>query len=335
MEYDNEAINEMCSKIDLLEYAQKSYEFNKRGDEYATNCPRHTDKTPSLFITPHRNLFHCFSCGVGGNIINWIMMTEGMTYYQALEKVSLLTGIELRDIKIPNAVSIFKNLKYKQASKNKPNRDILDESILNQYELAPPKEWIDEGINPEIMEKYNIRIDSKSNRIVYPVYDNNFDLIGIKGRTRYKNYKDLGLKKYQNYHKIGTTDFFIGLRENIDAIKESDEAIVFEGIKSGMKAEGWGYYNWISSETGYLNDEQVKILIDLKVKNVVIAYDNDVEKSKIIECTKTLSKFTNVYYINDKNNILGDKALKMSPVDLDKDTWETLYREKVKINKRR
>jgi hypothetical protein len=128
-----------------------------------------------------------------------------------------------------------------------------------------------------------------------------------------------------------TTDFFVGMKENISNIKQKDEVIIFEGIKSGMKVEAWGYDNWLSSETSCLNDEQVKILIEMKIKNIVIAFDSDVDVSKIKECTKLLKKFTNVFYINDKKKLLGKKEDKLSPADAGKITWEILYGEKVKI----
>lgn len=332
LQYDNDAIIEICSKIDLFEYASKTMSFEKRSDSYYTHCSKHKDATPSLSITPSKNLFHCFSCGASGNIINWMIEFEGLTFCQALNKTASMANVDISKLKQSDALLLFKRLKRELKQElSKVNREIFSETMLNNYELDSPSEWIEEGIDPFIMYKYNIRIDNKANRIIYPVYDNDFNLIGVKGRTRYKNYKELGLKKYQNYHKIGTTDFFIGMKENKESIKLKNEAVIFEGIKSGMKAEAWGYNNWLSSETSCLNDEQVKILIELKIKNIVIAYDNDVDVEKIKECTKLLKKFTNVYYLVDKNKLLGEKELKLSPVDVGEDVFNILYNEKVRL----
>lgn len=332
LQYDNDAIIEICSMIDLFEYAGQTMNFEKRSESYYTSCPKHKDATPSLSITPNKNLFHCFSCGASGNILNWMMEYEGLTFYQALNKAASMVDVDISKLKQPDALVLYKKLKRESEQELlKINREIFNESMLDNYELDSPTEWLDEGIDSFIMYKYNIRIDNKANRIIYPVYDKNFNLIGVKGRTRYINYKELGLKKYQNYHKIGTTDFFIGMKENINNIKLKDEVIIFEGIKSGMKAEAWGCDNWLSSETSYLNDEQVKILIEEKIKNIVIAYDNDVEVDKIKECTKLLKKFTNVYYINDKNKLLGNKENKMSPTDAGETIFNTLYNERVRI----
>ena len=332
LQYDNDAIIEICSRIDLLEYASKINNFEQKGDSFFTNCSKHIDLTPSLSITPSKNLFHCFSCGIGGNVINWMMEFEGLTFPQALNKAAKLADMDISKLKQPTILSLFKKLKKDNDIKPKEiNRETFSESMLDKYEIDSPQEWLDEGIDPFIMYKYNIRIDDKANRIIYPVYDKDFNLIGVKGRTRYKNYKELGLQKYQNYHKIGTTDFFVGMKENINNIKLKDEVILFEGIKSGMKAEAWGFDNWLACETSCINDEQVRILIELKVKDVIVAFDNDVKFIKIKECVKLLKKFTNVFYINDKNKLLGNKEDKMSPVDKGEDVWNLLYKERVKL----
>lgn len=337
--YDNEILLDLCSKIDLLEYASNSMDFDARGDSFATHCPLHIDKTPSLSITPSKNLFHCFSCGVGGNIINWMMTFEKLSFDEAVNKVSQLTGSDIKKLKQCDALAFYKSLKRtledETGSHKEINRKILDKSSIGEFKDEPPEEWIKEGIDPAIMKKYQIRIDDNSNRIVYPVYDADFNLIGFKGRTRYQNYKAMKIKKYLNYQKIGTTDFFIGMRENKESIIAHNMAIIFEGIKSGMKVEAWGYDYWLASETSYLNDSQVKILIQLGIRDVIIAYDNDVPLKKIKDCTAKLRKFLNVYVILDRKNkkekLLGDKEEKLSPCDKGKEVWETLYKEKVKL----
>lgn len=335
--YDNELLVELCAKVDLLEYASKSMEFKGRGNSYATHCPRHIDNTPSLVITPSKNLFHCFSCGIGGNLINWLMIFENMSFNNAVKKVSVLAGVDTNSLKQCNALKIYKNL-ARVATCHKEeiyNRIILNDTEINKYDDEVPKEWIDEGINPNIMKKYNIRIDKMSNRIVYPIYDSKLRLIGFKGRTRYKNYKEMKIKKYQNYQKIGTTDFFIGMKENYENIIKQNEVIIFEGIKSGMKVENWGYNYWLSSETAWLTNEQILLLIKLGVKSVVMAYDNDMSIEKIRKCTEKLRRYMNVYVIMDrkflKDKLLGSSKNKMAPCDKGKEIWETLYQEKRRL----
>ena len=211
-------------------------------------------------------------------------------------------------------------------------RKILPLSGINAFSDLPPTEWLDEGIEQEVLEKYQVKVDEASNRIVYPVWDNEDNLIGFKGRTRYKNYKEMKIQKYMNYNKIGTTNFFVGMHENRQDIIKAGEAIIFEGIKSGMKVEGWGYKNWLASETAALNKDQVVILIQLGISDVVIAWDNDITLKKVRASVRELKQFVNVYMIQDRTGMLGSPEDKVSPPDKGRDVWEELYKNKVRIN---
>lgn len=251
--YDSEALNELCSGIDLLEYASNSMDFVKRGaDSFAAHCPLHIDETASLFITPSKNMFHCFSCGVSGNIINWLRTFEGLNFHEAVDKVSSLAGVNINHFKQCESLayykSVYKSLQKTQKKQEPVHRKILEPSYMNQFSNEIPQEWVDEGIHPDVMREFGVRIDKMSNRIVYPVYDNDLNLIGVKGRTRFKNYADLKIKKYQNYQSIGTTDYFAGMKENRESIIQSGSAIIFEGIKSVMKLRGWGWNTALAAD---------------------------------------------------------------------------------------
>ena len=183
-----------------------------------------------------------------------------------------------------------------------------------------------------MIDLFGIRVDTISNRIVYPVYDMNKKLINIKGRTRYKNYKNLKLPKYINYYSVGVMDYFQSLELTLPYIKEKNEIIIFESIKSVMKAYGWGYKNCVSAEKHTLTPEQINLLIKLRV-NVVFAYDTDVDyhKGEIKQNIDRLRKITNVFIIEDYDNLLGGIETKNAPVDCGYDIWEELYLNKKKV----
>ena len=331
MKIDQDKLQELCNKVDLMEYAEKSMDFERRGsDVYATHCPRHEDKTPSLMITPSKNLFYCHSCHVGGNIINWLMTFENLKFNDAVDKTAMLAGVEIDHLKTCESLSYFKQIKRSQVQPIKfaTERQILPWSYYEQFADEIPQEWVDEGIEPEILKKYEIRIDKKSNRIVYPVYDKDGNLIGAKGRTRFKNYKELQIKKYLNYTKIQTTDYFMGMKQNWDTILDSKSVILFEGLKSVMHVAAWGYNNCLSSETSDINDAQAAILISMGIRDLIIAFDKDVGLGHIRETTKLLQKYMNVYAIYDKWGLLQDKD---SPCDQGRDTWELLYDRRIRL----
>lgn len=333
---DHDALQEMCDKVDLLDYASQSFEFRRKGDEYYTSCPLHSDSDPSLSINPNKNLFYCRSCHKGGNIINWMMVYEGKTFNDAVDAVSKITGTKVHNLKTCDSLKFFKNLSRMKA-KSEPEeieRDILPDSYMNQFKISSPIEWEEEGISPSVMKNYGVCIDEASNRICYPIYDAEDRLIGVKGRTRYKRYKEMRISKYMNYSKIKTMNSFVGLKQNRKKIQELHSAILFEGIKSGLKLLSWGFpNNWLSVETSRINEEQVKLLLSMKLNEVTIAFDRDVNYADIQKCTVMLRHFTNVYAVRDRYReedrlLPGDKD---SPVDAGKEVWETLYSERKRV----
>ena len=84
--YTDEELNHLKSNISLLRLAEsQGYALKKESKDYVMCCPSHDDKTPSLKITPVKNLFHCFGCGAGGSVIDWVIKTQGVSFRHAVE----------------------------------------------------------------------------------------------------------------------------------------------------------------------------------------------------------------------------------------------------------
>ena len=331
MNYDRDRVRELANSISLLDYAAQTIEFKKVGaTEWSAHCPRHIDKTSSLFVSTDKNRFYCQSCHVGGDLISWMRIFEGKSYTEAVEKICEMTGGSAEKLKQCEAMGVYQRLRDMMMV-NAPkhiDRKTYDESILRQYSSRPPEEWINEGIDWDIMKRFGVKIDDDNNRIIYPVYDDQDRLIGIKGRTRYKDYKLLGIQKYMNYMKIGTTDFFQGMKQNRQNIINKDEIIIVEGLKSVMKLTGWGYDNSVASETSSLSPGQLEIILRMHTRNVVVAFDQDVSYEKAVKTMKQLSRYTNVFIIHDTDGLLESKD---SPCDKGLEVWEQLYNGRRKI----
>ena len=334
MEYDEEVLQQINQNTDLLAYAKINFDFKKRGDNYFTNCPLHEDKTPSLSINPKENKYYCFSCGRGGGIIGFLMDYEGLEFEDAVEKAAGIANVDLSKMCQSRTVKFLRTWKRAlyPTTKNSEEHALLSPEVLDKYKHDEIREWEDEGISKDMLELFDIRLDDYGNRIVYPVYDLDGNLINIKGRTRYKNYKQLGLPKYINYYKVGIMDYFQGLNITLEHVKEKNEIIIFESIKSVMKAYEWGYKNCASAEKHTLTPEQIGLLIRLRV-NVVFAYDSDVDywHGEVKENIDRLRRVTNVYIIEDKEGLLGGKSAKNAPADCGLEIWETLYESKRKV----
>ena len=321
-------INEICKEISLLDYASQHFTFKRNGfsNNWYCRCPNHTDLTPSLCINNEQNYFHCFSCEVGGNLLTWMLKIEHMNYSDAVKRIAELSGKEIISNESSKSMKYFRSIKPTCKNQNPNERQIIDPIYYERCLRELPEEWIKEGIEPSVMNEYGIRIDGQSNRICYPILDVNGKLISMKGRTRIPSYKELGIPKYQFYSKIGNLDFFVGWQQAWPYIQESGRAYIFEGIKSVMHVRPWGYRNCISSETSHLSDEQIKLLIKSRIKEVVICYDSDVNIDKVRDNVKLLRKFCDIYYTGNK--LLGEKE---SPCDRGREVFEKLIKEVKKI----
>lgn len=331
--YDGEMLKEIDDRADLIGYVKSNYELTQRGDNLYMNCPKHTDLTPSLAFSIKDGFYHCFSCGRSGRMIWWLHDYEGLTFDEAVEKAARIADVDLQTMCQSEAMIYLKKIgQCFQKKRQKFEHAVINPKEYDKFKKAEIPEWEEEGIDPAVMNLFDVRLDDRGNRIVYPVYDIDGNLINVKGRTRYKNYKELKLQKYINYYKVGKLDYFQCLNHNLTYVKEKREIIVFESIKSVMKAYGWGYKNCVSAETHSLSDEQIDLLIRLKV-TVVLAWDSDVNRydQDVIDSLKKLKQFTDVFYISDRDDLLGGAEAKNSPVDCGEEVWKTLYEQKRKV----
>ncbi len=327
--YDSDFLDAVNESVDLLQYVSQSIDLVKRNKNWFGKCPLHVDETPSFSINEDKNYFFCFSCKRGGQIIQFLQQYENLTFDEAVEKASRLASMDISLMCQSSTVQTNRMLKKLNQKKEDAPHPIIDFSLFDKYKKQPIISWLREGIRQEEIELFDIRIDTYSNRIVYPVYDIHSNLINIKGRTLLDDYKKLGLAKYINYFPVGTMDYFQGLNFNLPYILEKKEIIIFESIKSVMKLMAHGINNSVSAEKHTLTTEQIRLLISLGV-NVVLGYDNDVsyKTEAIRRDISSLGRFCNVYVLEDKRQLLGGTITKNSPIDCGIEIWEALDKEK-------
>ena len=332
--FDDEMLQEINASVDLLEYVSQTIDMERRGNDYFGKCPLHIDNTPSFSITPAKNSYYCFSCGKSGGIIGFLMDYEGLKFEDAVYKAATLANMDMSTMCRSQTMSFLKRIRKMIAGNKKETyqHKILDVSEIEKYSQEEVTEWLDEGIQQDVMDLFGVRIDNWNNRIVYPVYDVDGNLINIKARTRYPNYKQMKIPKYINYFQIGTMDYFQGLNVTLPVIQEKNEVIIFESVKSVMKAYGWRYKNCVSAEKHTLTDEQIKLLVKMHV-NIVFAYDTDINywQHDVKRDIDKLKRVTNVYVIDDSNLLLGGSESKNAPVDKGKEIWDELYLSRKKI----
>jgi DNA primase (bacterial type) len=335
LRYSKEQLDEMAEKVDIVEYIGRTEELHRKGKNYFCCCPFHKgDDTPSLCIYPESNSWYCFGCGAKKSIYDWIMKYNNISFREAIEEVAAMTGTDIIECVESESIGLLKELKKTKEHKKKEvvTREILDfkKDYLDKYLDELPEEWLEEDMTEEALKTYNIRIDPNANRIVYPVMDAEGNFIGVKGRTRLESYKELGLSKYINYQKVGELNYFQGWQQALPSIISTKSVIIFEGIKSCIKAYGWGITNTVASETSALSDGQLRLLIKTGISEIIIGWDSDQDIKSIIHNPKILilKRFTKVSIITNLNRLLGEK---MAPVDRGKDVFNKLLENRTTI----
>lgn len=327
-----DVIKDLKERIDISDYVSQYVDLKYENNQWVGLCPFHKEKTPSFKISKDNKHFCCYGCHTSGDIIDFAQEFHKIGYSEAVCSVASFINYQINPNKTSDTIKLFK--KYKPIKrKSEYVHKLLDISEYKKFPKTSIPLWEEEGISAETIDKYDIRFDKSNNRILYPVYDYNGKLINIKGRTIHEYWKELKIPKYLNYYKVGCLDYLQELNKAKDYVREQKEIIIFEGIKSCMKAYQFGVRNQVSAETSILNYEQVKLILSLGC-DVVIAFDKDKKLNDFYnKDLSLLTKFTNVYYINDKYDLLGKAEDKNSPVDKGEEIWKELYtnRERVMI----
>lgn len=329
--YNTELVDEACSRINLLDYASQSYTFQKIGNNaYATQCPLHYDKTPSLVVNPEKGFWKCFSCEKKGRLLNWITEFEGLTYADACGKVLKLAGMDKENVTVSESDNLLEkfNRELDKREAAQPQREILDYLWYAKFPRFVYEPWVEEGIPAWVQNQYDVRFDDRTKQVLVPQYDAEDNLIGAKGRTTFPNYRELGLPKYRNLMKLGVIDFFEGMHVAREEVDRTKNIIIFEGVKSAMKAYSWGVKNAVAAGSCNLTLPQIELLLRMGVKNVMIAFDKDKTLEHVRKSVGDLAGMLNVFCLIDKENLLDAKD---SPADKGFDVFKELWKTRVRL----
>ena len=299
-----ERIKEEVSLLRLVE--AKGIKLEKKGSDYHCRCPFHDDDTPSLVVTPSKNLFHCFGCGAAGSVIDWVMKMEGVSLRHALE---ILKADHLPEGK---AKPIRKNTSAKLPSlAASPDHQTQLRYVIDYYhqtlkESPEALEYLERrGLkNSELIECFKLgyanrtlsyRLPYKNRKegaevrgqlqeigllresghehfngsLVVPVIDANGIITEVYGRKINDN-----LRKGTAKH-LYLPGEHVGIW-NSEALKASSEIILCESLIDAMTFWVHGFRNVTASYgTNGFTDEILNSLVANNVEKILIAYDRD------------------------------------------------------------
>lgn len=314
---------ELLEQIDIHEYIAQYVELEERNGELWGLSPFNEEKTPSFSVNTDAQQFFDFSSGKGGDLLTFVQEYHNVSLPKGMKILMDFAGIEDDGEYYERPSYIREMQKYLPKKKKKKeyiNRSILAPSCMNEYknDRGALMNWVNQGVCFDVLEKHQVKYNPIDDSLVFPLFDSNGNIISVCSRTLCG--RD---PKYLPYKKFDGVDFLYWEYQNRQNILDKNEMIIFEGAKSVMVAESFGYNNCVSTQTNHLNDEQIKIIIKLGVK-VVFAYDKGVD-IRLDNNIEKLSHFTKIEYVQDNWSLLKNKD---APIDYGKDIWDYLYKRR-------
>ena len=303
--YSDELIDEIKSSNDIVDTISQYVRLKRSGRNFFGLCPFHKEKSPSFSVSPDKQIFHCFGCGVGGNVIHFISKIENLDFRETLEFLAERSGIELptseneqfnkrqvlkdKVFKINEETAQFyhENL-YKPTAKvaqeyvktRKLNNTTLKSFLIGYsgtynelYKHLKQKGFGDEEILASSLVNKNDRgqfIDRFRNRLIIPIMDIRCKVIAFGGRVL-----DKSLPKYINspeniVYSKGRNLF--GL--NIAKKGNLDKIVIVEGYMDAISLYQRGITNVVASLGTALTEAQGRLLRKY-AGQVIISYDSD------------------------------------------------------------
>ena len=321
-------VSELIEQVDILEYISQYCTLERRGDgEYWGLSPLKDENTPSFSVNEEKQRFYDFSSGKGGNVLDFILAYHHCGFRQGMDILRKYAGVTDDGTSGESPIrllstSIAKRFRNRRQAAKDCSHTVLPDDYMEQYprNREKMKVWADEGISYASMDRFLVRYDDFSNRLVFPIRDTKGRIINVCGRTLDPDFKEKKLRKYTYFKPLGTLDTIYGLWENLPAIRATGEIILLEGAKSVLLADTWGITNTGAILTSHLNPSQFKLLIKLGVR-VVFALDAEVDIRQDANIHKLLP-YVPVEWVRNRDGLLADKD---APVDRGVEIFKNLY----------
>ena len=303
--YSSEVIEEVVSRNDIVDVISGYIKLKKSGSSYVGLCPFHNEKSPSFSVSGTKQMYHCFGCGVGGNVITFVMEYENYTFPEAVKMLADRAGIALpvmeysgedrreRDIKTklleinkiaatfyyhqlksPAGQSGLDYLKKRQLSDKTINTFGLGyapQLTGDIYRMLKEKGYDDELLKESGLFTYEKGIREKFwNRVIFPIMDINNKVIGFGGRVMGD-----GKPKYLNSPETKLFDKSKNLYGlNVARSSRKNNLIICEGYMDVISMHQAGFNQAVASLGTALTPGHAR-LMKRYTDNVLITYDSD------------------------------------------------------------
>ncbi len=307
MYYPDEIIEEVRTKNDIVDIIGSYVKIQKKGSSYFGLCPFHNEKSPSFSVSGHKQIYYCFGCGAGGNVISFIMNYENYTFPEAVKLLADRAGVTLPEIEYSQENRDKQNRRNKLMEINKEaaryfyyqlrsergkigyqyfaGRQLSDETMKKfglGYALKTPNDLTQylksKGYSDELLveagisavdERYGIH-DKFWNRVIFPIQDVNHKVIGFGGRVMGD-----GTPKYLNSPETPVFDKSRNLYGlNFARTSRAGNFILCEGYMDVIALHQAGFTQAVASLGTAFTSGQAN-LIRRYTDEVLLCYDSD------------------------------------------------------------
>jgi len=301
-----ETLEEIKLRADIVDVIGRYVHLKKRGRNYVALCPFHQERTPSFTVSPEKQMFYCFGCGIGGDVFTFLMKYEGLDFAEAAAKLAELTGVDLKNPSSSPAARKIKERLYELGAlaagfyyhilKSQPEgraaREYLEkrgvkEEAVQAFQLgfSPPEgkalvhHLREKGFSYGEMEQAGlVSLSGKEpqdrfrGRIMFPIKDAQGRVVGFGGRLLGE-----GQPKYLNSPEgplFQKGRLLYGLHLALPEIRKREQVVLVEGYMDVIACWQQGIKNAVASLGTSLTDDQAREMKKL-AREVIIAYDND------------------------------------------------------------
>ena len=348
--FSNTELQEIRNSVDIVDVVSSYLNLTAHGKNYFGVCPFHDDHSPSMCVSKEKQIYTCFVCGATGNVFQFIKEYENISFTEAVKKVALIGGIEvkideMKPLKKESNLYDIYNLTNKIyqlnlnttmgiSAKEYLKKRGIDDTIIKEFGIGLSltkgniyEALIKKGFDNKDIIKSGLAnengYDLYRNRIMFPLWDLNGKVVGFSGRIyngenapKYINSKETEIFKkgelLYNYHRAR------------NECRRKNEVIIMEGFMDVISAYTHGITNVVAAMGTAITSSNAH-LISRMAKNIILCFDGDDAGIMAANaCTNELLKL-NVF----PNIVVLDKTKGKDPDEYIKNNGIEAFKEKL------
>ena len=303
-------VDDVKQRVDIVEVVGQYVQLLKAGRNFRALCPFHSERTPSFFVSPERQSWHCFgACGIGGDVLSFVMKKEGVEFGEALRLLAERAGVRLPERREEETAAWERSRQANEAA-----AQFFHHALLNSEAGQGGKRYLEErGLDLKTMQAFQLGFsppgwdnlcrylrergfrdeellaaglatagdrglrDLFRQRIIFPIADQRGRVVGFGGRAFAPKGEEEAQPKYLNTPQTPLFDkgsLLYALDRAQEEIRRQGSAVIVEGYMDAIAAHQHGFSNVVASMGTALTERQVRLMKRF-TRDVVLALDAD------------------------------------------------------------